>query len=57
MRNPVSTRMEPLPHNATMTCRAIGRRCFFAFRMGSSPVREAGTSPSVTSTHAGMRMA
>src|SRR5690606_34720105 len=54
MRNPVSTRMEPLPHSATTTYRAIGARPAF---LGSLAVSDAGTSPSVTSTHDGMRMA
>src|SRR5688572_8461950 len=41
--------MEPLPHNATTTCRDTG--C-----LAGLGVSVAGTSPSVTSTHDGIRM-
>ena len=45
--------MVPLPHKATTTSWPSGCRRFFGFGCAFSDV---GTSPSVTSTHAGMRI-
>ena len=53
MRNPVSTRIVPLPDSATTTFLPMGCRLGFSGCADS----DAGISPSVTSTQAGIRMA
>jgi hypothetical protein len=52
IRNPVSKRTVALPDSATTTCLPIGWR-----RVLGLADSDAGTSPSVTSTHAGIRIA
>src|SRR5690606_36912693 len=56
IRNPVSNRIVPLPHSATSTPTVIG--CLPAgLRRMACEFSVAGTSPSVTSTQDGMRIA
>lgn len=52
IRNPVSTRTEPLPHKETTTSRLSGWRFCLVGRAFS----DVGTSPSVASTQDGMRI-